>query len=144
MKHQVTQEQYNNLIRARDNWPERLSYCLNGFIYNICVLNYLAHKAFLNEKDVCDRFLIYINKSGFEKLQEVYGIPKEELMELQYLNSNFFMVFGSSKKRSERVFKKFSEILSNVEIINRDDKDIDNLESKMERIESHNEEPVSM
>ena len=144
MKYQVTQEQYNNLIRARDIWPERMSYTLSGFNYDNCVLNYLTLMAFLNEENVCDRFHIYINKRGFEKLQEVYGIPKEKLKELQRLNSNFFMVFGSSKKRSKRVFKKFSEILSNVEIINRDDKDIDNLESKMERIVSHNGEPGSM
>ncbi len=111
MKYKVTDDQYNHLIRARDNWPENL----NGMIFDKdirddpgCTLVYLGQM-------MEQRPYPYNSELRLKNISEYYGIPKVMLCGFIFKN-DFFYLFGR-KKRARGMLATFNKFLDNVEVI---------------------------
>ncbi len=115
MRYRVTPEQYEELIKARDNWPEKLSYLWRGLFGGRCAIGYLTFISGLKDEDVKGGFFgpEIFKKQGLEKLSQIYGIPKDIFDNLYYKN----LKASGSRVRSEVVLMAFRNFLNNVELI---------------------------
>ena len=117
MTYKVTPDQYEMLIKARDNWPEGLSYgWKNIFGDKKCVINYLTSMTSLDDREVNDYSSLKIfQEDGLEKLSKIYGLPQEALQTLfiENISSNYFR----PKNRSKKVLTEFLNLLEKVKVM---------------------------
>ena len=112
---QVTRKQYQRLIDAKDNWPERLAItAYNTFHPKIsCAVAYLGIQAGLY-REAISKCGGNISDSAREEISRIYGIPENTLRDWEGFDVVY--MFGQ-KRRSRKMLGDFERILSRVEVV---------------------------
>ncbi len=105
-QYQVTPQQYERLISARDNWPERLSAKRNYMEGNGCVDVYLARHAGI-ETSGSDK-LSSFESEGLQEISRFYGIPLTTVWEWAIINDfyGFSVILPIRSLRERKVARK--------------------------------------
>lgn len=112
---QVTLEQYQRLIKARENWPDRLTItaydCFHPEIP--CTVAYLGVQAGLS-REAISKHGANISSHAREEISRTYGVSEYTLKYWEIFNSVVPM-FGQ-ERRSRKMLSRFEKFLNEVEV----------------------------
>ncbi len=111
MRHQVTSEQYQRLLNARENWPTYLKGGARGYDVYGCLLDHLAENAGIGVMAADP------SKNPIRgNISLMYGIPQQILSKFVRENDASFYCILGKRARAIGMFYSFDRFIDEVKV----------------------------